>query len=160
LGNWVRVWKEEHPDVGAKDPGSVEWMCGKLKVSRASFYRWQRPTVPTPTQLRHEVLDAHVVRVYERDRGTAGRDQIASLWPRKASALPSARSGRSCVGAACVRCGCGRGRRPRPWTRTLGPSTAGTTGSMRTGNGTSSSAVPRTRLCGDITYLQSGSGWL
>ena len=25
LGIRVRVWKEEHPDVGAKDPGPVEW---------------------------------------------------------------------------------------------------------------------------------------
>jgi len=25
LGNWVRVWKEEHPDAGAKDSGPVEW---------------------------------------------------------------------------------------------------------------------------------------
>ena len=30
LGNWVRVWKEEHPDAGAKDPGPVEW--GKYKA--------------------------------------------------------------------------------------------------------------------------------
>lgn len=25
LGNWVRAWKEEHPDAGSKDPGPVEW---------------------------------------------------------------------------------------------------------------------------------------
>lgn len=25
LGNWVRVWKEEHPCAGAKNPGPVEW---------------------------------------------------------------------------------------------------------------------------------------
>ena len=30
LGNWVRVWKEEHPDAGAKDPGPVQW--GKYKA--------------------------------------------------------------------------------------------------------------------------------
>ncbi|WP_164206250.1 transposase [[Micrococcus luteus] ATCC 49442] len=24
LGNWVRVWKEEHPDVAADEPGPVE----------------------------------------------------------------------------------------------------------------------------------------
>ena len=25
LGNWVRVWKEEHPEAGAAEPGPVEW---------------------------------------------------------------------------------------------------------------------------------------
>jgi len=33
LGNWVRAWKEEHPDVGAKDPGPVEW--AKYKALQA-----------------------------------------------------------------------------------------------------------------------------
>lgn len=25
LGNWVREWKEDHPEAGAKDFGPVEW---------------------------------------------------------------------------------------------------------------------------------------
>ena len=25
LGNWVRLWKEEHPGAGAAEPGPVEW---------------------------------------------------------------------------------------------------------------------------------------
>ena len=25
LGNWVRVWKEEHPEAGTAEPGPVEW---------------------------------------------------------------------------------------------------------------------------------------
>ncbi len=33
LGNWVRVWKEERPDSGAKDPGPVEW--AKYKALQA-----------------------------------------------------------------------------------------------------------------------------
>jgi putative transposase len=57
----------------------INWMCHKLKVSRASFYRWSRPAAPTKTQVRHELLDAHVVRVYEREKGKAGRDQITIL---------------------------------------------------------------------------------
>ena len=24
-GNWVRVWKEEHSEAGAAEPGPVEW---------------------------------------------------------------------------------------------------------------------------------------
>ena len=27
----------------------IEWMCARLGVSRASYYRWTKPTAPTPT---------------------------------------------------------------------------------------------------------------
>lgn len=57
----------------------IDWMCRQLKVSRASFYRWLRPIAPTPTQVRHNVLDAHVVRVFTREKGMAGRDQITTI---------------------------------------------------------------------------------
>jgi len=57
----------------------INWMCRKLKVSRASFYRWLRPAAPTKAQLHRNLLDAHVVRIYEREKGKAGRDQIAIL---------------------------------------------------------------------------------
>lgn len=33
LGNWVREWKEAHPDAGSKDPGPVEW--AKYKALQA-----------------------------------------------------------------------------------------------------------------------------
>ncbi len=33
LGNWVRVWKEEHPESGAAEPGPVEW--AKYKALQA-----------------------------------------------------------------------------------------------------------------------------
>ncbi|MHB1173338.1 MAG: transposase [Lacisediminihabitans sp.] len=33
LGNWVRVWKEEHPEAGSSDPGQVEW--AKFKALQA-----------------------------------------------------------------------------------------------------------------------------
>jgi len=39
-GNWVRVWKEEHPDAGAKDPGPVEWAKYKaLQAENAELKR-------------------------------------------------------------------------------------------------------------------------
>lgn len=40
LGNWVRVWKEEHPDAGAADPGPVEWAKYKaLQAENAELKR-------------------------------------------------------------------------------------------------------------------------
>ena len=62
----------------------IDWMCRQLKVSRASFYRWCVPAKPTPTQVRHDELDAHVVRVYTREKGRAGRDQITTILGQEA----------------------------------------------------------------------------
>lgn len=40
LGNWVREWKEEHPEAGAKDPGPVEWAKYKaLQAENAELKR-------------------------------------------------------------------------------------------------------------------------
>ena len=33
LGNWVRFWKEEHPEAGAAEPGPVEWVKYKALQS-------------------------------------------------------------------------------------------------------------------------------
>ena len=40
LGNWVRSWREEHPEAGANDPGPVEWAKFKeLQVENAELKR-------------------------------------------------------------------------------------------------------------------------
>ena len=67
----------------------IDWMCRQLKVSRASFYRWLIPAKPTPTQVRHDELDAHVVRVYTREKGMAGRDQITTILGQEGVSIAS-----------------------------------------------------------------------
>ena len=37
LGNWVRLWKEEHPEAGAAESGPVEW--ARYKALQLGFYR-------------------------------------------------------------------------------------------------------------------------
>jgi transposase len=40
LGNWVRCWREEHPEIGADDPGPVEWAKHKaLQAENAELRR-------------------------------------------------------------------------------------------------------------------------
>ena len=40
LGNWVRVWKEEHSEAGAAEPGPVEWAKYKaLQAENAELKR-------------------------------------------------------------------------------------------------------------------------
>lgn len=50
-----------------------------LGIARASFYRWLLPKTLTSTRQRHVTLADHVTRVYTREKGKAGRDQIAFL---------------------------------------------------------------------------------
>ena len=40
LGNWVRVWREEHPEASAAEPGPVEWAKYKaLQAENAELKR-------------------------------------------------------------------------------------------------------------------------
>lgn len=40
LGNWVRAWKEEHPEAGKDEPGPVEWAKYKaLQLENAELKR-------------------------------------------------------------------------------------------------------------------------
>ncbi|MDD0858073.1 hypothetical protein NHF46_10335 [Arthrobacter alpinus] len=54
-------------------------MCQQLKVPRSSYYRWCKPQEPTPTQRRNKQLTADVCRVYQREKGMAGRDQVTTI---------------------------------------------------------------------------------
>jgi len=138
----------------------IHWMCHKLKVSRASFYRWLRPTGRTKTQVRRAELDAHVVRVYDRQKGKAGRDQITTLLGHEGVSIAT-----GTVGSIMTARGL-RAVRMRAWkkTTTVDPDarTEHIKNHMLDKNGKRdfTSTVPGTRLCGDITYLRTGSGWL
>lgn len=138
----------------------IDWMCQKLGVSRASFYRWTRPAVPTPTTVRRDVLDAHVVRVFAREKGMAGRDQIATILSQEGISIAG-----GTVGAILNSRGL-RAVRMRAWKKTTTVDPNARTEHIRNhmldhdGVRDFTSAVPGTRFCGDITYLRTGSGWL
>ena len=65
----------------------IEWMCRKLKVARASYYRWFAPAAPTPTQVRHCQLEEAVLRVFEREKGKAGRDLVTLMLKLEGSPI-------------------------------------------------------------------------
>ncbi len=138
----------------------IDWMCCKLKVSRASFYRWLRPVAPTRTRVRHDVLDAHVVRVYEREKGKAGRDQVAILLAQEGVSISI-----GTVGSILTARGL-RAVRMRSWKTTTSVDPNARTEHIKNhmldhnGKRDFTCAVPGTRFCGDITYLKTGSGWL
>jgi transposase InsO family protein len=138
----------------------IDWMCRKLKVSRASFYRSLRPNVPTPTQVRHDVLDAHVVRVFTREKGMAGRDQITTILGQEGVNIATGTVGTILTGRGL------RAVRMRAWKKTTTVDPDARTEHIknhmldREGTRDFTSTVPGTRFCGDITYLRTSSGWL
>ena len=138
----------------------IDWMCRKLTVSRASFYRWLRPVSPTPTQVRHDELDAHVVRVFDREKGKAGRDQITTMLNQEGINIANGTVGSILTGRGL------RALRMRAWKKTTIVDPEVRTEHIKNhmldqeGKRDFSSAAPGARLCGDITYLRTGSGWL
>lgn len=57
----------------------ITWMCRKLGVSRASYYRWSNPTGPTPTATRHSKLRDEVAQEFKDSYQMVGRDQLTTL---------------------------------------------------------------------------------
>ncbi|QIM16220.1 IS3 family transposase [Leucobacter insecticola] len=211
LGNWVRAWREEHPEDETEGRGPVEWakyqalqaenaelkreieflgksqrllrreatvtevfsfiaaekanypvawMCAKLRVSRASFYRWVKPSLPSPRRQRHEMLTGHVTRVYDAARGKAGRDQIWRILRGEGITVAA-----GTVGAIMRELGL-KAVRVRAWKKTTVADPAARTAHIRNhmldafGNRQFTADVPGQRLCGDLTYLRTDEGWL
>lgn len=138
----------------------IDWMCRRLKVARASYYRWLRPGKPTPTRLRHVELEGHVRRVFDREKGKAGRDQITIILRNEGIGIAP-----GTVGAIMREHGL-KAVRMRAWKKTTTADPDARTEHIKNhmldeqGNRDFTSTVPGTRLCGDITYLRTGSGWL
>jgi len=138
----------------------IDWMCRQLKVSRASFYRWCIPAKPTLTQVRHDKLDAHVVRVYKREKGMAGRDQITTILGQEGVSIASGTVGSILTSRSL------RAVRMRAWKKTTSVDPDARTEHIQNhmldkdGTRDFTSTTPGTRFCGDITYLRTGSGWL
>lgn len=135
-------------------------MCAKLKVARASFYRWLAPTDPTPTKVRHDALEAKVVGAFTAAGGKAGRDQLTQMLHNDGVAVSVGTVG------AIMRANCLRAVRMRAWKKTTATDPNARTEHIANhmldadGKRDFTSQVPGTRLCGDITYLRTGSGWL
>ena len=139
----------------------IIWMCDRLEVSRASFYRWRKPPdlLASASQRRHAMLVREVFAVYEQAGGRVGRRQIH--WMLRNRGIDCAEG---TVGAIMRELGI-QAIRVRAWkqttTRDPGARTAHIKNHMVDDNGhlDFSSVVPGLRLCGDITYLTTDQGW-
>jgi putative transposase len=138
----------------------VVWLCRALKVSRASFYRWRKPSVPSPRTVRHQELAAKVTDLYTKEAGRAGRDQLTLLLNAAGVKVSAPTVG------AIMRENNLRAVRIQAWKRTTLQDPQAKTAHIENhmldpkGKRDFSAAVPGTRLVGDITYLRTGEGWL
>ena len=130
----------------------IAWMCRLLGVPRSSFYAW-RNKAETATAARRRELAAQVCRVFEAGRGAYGCRRVAAQLNR---------DGHPCsVGlAADLMRELGlRACQPRAYKRTTIPGEQPVTSPDLIGRDFTA-VTPGTRLVGDITYLNTGEGWL
>ncbi|MGP5043858.1 DDE-type integrase/transposase/recombinase [Glutamicibacter ardleyensis] len=139
---------------------AIEWMCRRLGVSRASYYRWTTPVELTPTASRHAELSVKVAMKFADSAQIAGRDQLTKLLNRRGVKVAAGTAG-SIMNESGLRV---RRMRARKRTTVIGPGarTEHIKNHMLDEHGKRdfTAVVAGTRLVGDITYLKTVSGWL
>lgn len=137
-------------------------MCKVLGIARASFYRWlQRKNAgPTQRHTRHQELVTAVKAKVKATKGMAGRQALTVLLNEDGIVVSE-----STVGAIMRAHGLQAKRLRAFKTTTVQDPQANTAHIVNhmlddDGNRDFSSSVPGARLCGDITYLRTGEGWL
>ena len=106
--------------------------------------------------MRHDELDAHVVHVFDREKGKASRDQITTILNQEGISIANGTVGSILTGRGLSAI------RMRAWKKTTTVDAEARTEHIKNhmldqkGKRNFSSAVPGTRLCGDITYLRTG----
>lgn len=136
------------------------WLCRALKVSRASYYRWRKPSAPSPRAVRHQELVTAVTSLYTDEEGRAGRDQLTLILNEKGVKVSAPTVG------SIMRANGLRAVRTQAWKTTTVQDPQAKTAHIENhmldseGKRDFTSSVPGTRLVGDITYLRTGEGWL
>jgi putative transposase len=140
----------------------VTFLCARLGVSRASFYRWvqARDRPPKPRAARRQRLTTAIVATFAETDGRAGRRPIKQLLAQQD--LPCALGTVQTIMAEQHL----TARRRRAWKRTTTTDPAARTAHIRNhcldeqGRRCFASAEPGTRTVGDITVIPTDAGWL
>ncbi|MDQ0955749.1 transposase InsO family protein [Streptomyces phaeochromogenes] len=130
---------------------SVEFMCGRLGVSRAGYYDW-RSRPESATAQRHEQLNLLIKKAFDISDSTYGHRRIQAQLDRWGVT----------AGMELVRClmrelglvPC----QPRPKRFDLAQAAAGQVPDLVGRDFTAD--APGEKLVGDITYIVTGEGWL
>jgi putative transposase len=145
-----------HPFIEAeKHAGhSVKRACELLKVSRAAYYT-RRTGIPGPRAVRDAELTEQIVTLYTRSRGTYGAPRVHAALQHNGLACGRRRVARLMRAAGLT----GRHRGRRQLTTVPDPRAAVRPDLIVRDFQPDSTGLD-VRWCGDITYIQTGEGWL
>ncbi|MER5757626.1 IS3 family transposase [Streptomyces sp. NPDC002088] len=130
---------------------SVEFMCGRLGVSRSGYYDW-RSRPESATAQRREELKLLIEKAFDMSDGTYGHRRIQAQldrWGVTAGLELVRRLMRELGLEPC---------QPRPKRFSLTQATVGQVPDLVGRNFTAD--APGEKLVGDITYIATGEGWL
>lgn len=140
----------------------VAWMCERLSVSRASFYRWLNPPAePTPQAALRAERKALVDTVYTDAKGMAGAGQIVDLLRNEHDHVVCKATVLSLMKELGM-----RAKRMTAFKTTTAQDPDARTAHIKNhmvdkgGRRDFRSHAPGVKLVGDITYLRTGQGWL
>jgi len=129
----------------------VEFMCRRLGVSKSGYYHWRnRPD--SATVRRREELGVLITKAFESSDGTYGYRRVAAQlhrWDVEASPELVRQLMRELGFLPC---------QPRPKRFSLTQAAAGSVPDLVGRDFTA--PEPGIKLVGDITYIETGEGWL
>jgi transposase InsO family protein len=138
-----------------KDDYSIEALCENLEVSKSGYYDWQaRRDAPGPRALRNQELAQEIAAIHERSRHTYGSPRIVMELRKDGK-----RHGRNRVAGLMNAAGlCGR-QKARYRVQTTDSNHHEPIAPNRLADAPAPSA-PNQIWLADITYIDTGEGWL
>lgn len=138
----------------------VTFMCQRLGVSRATFYRWVQDRPLSPRTQRHQAITAAITTTFAETNGRVGRRPMHQLLAQQAVVCSLGTVHRIMAEQGLV------ARRRRAWKRTTMTDPAARTAHLRNqcldaqGKRCFTASTPGERTVGDITCIPTEAGWL
>jgi transposase InsO family protein len=129
----------------------VEFMCERLDVSKSGYYNWRRRPDSVTAQRRQE-LKLLIKKAFDMSDSTYGYRRVHAQLVRWGVAAGLELVRQLMRAMALVPC------QPKPKRWSLTQAAAGTLPDLVGRNFTAD--APGEKLVGDITYIQTGEGWL
>ena len=139
-------------EMDAEEACPVAFMCRNLQVSRSGYYEWQERPL-SMTAERRERLKLMIRAVFDANHGTYGYRRVHAILVQSGEDVSDELVRQLMRDLGLVPC------QPRPWR----PNTTEADEHHRIPDLVQrdfTASAPGKKLVGDITYIQTGEGWL
>jgi len=139
-------------EMDAEEAYPVAFMCRNLQVSRSGYYEWQERPL-SMTAERRERLKLMIQAVFDANHGTYGYRRVHAILVQSGEDVSDELVRQLMRDLGLVPC------QPRPWR----PNTTQADEHHRIPDLVQrdfTASAPGKKLVGDITYIQTGEGWL